>query len=57
MLMPMDLDAGSSPPTSTLAKRPCAQPLMHTIDKDGDSTDVQDSALEPKKLKKPVNQP
>jgi hypothetical protein len=57
MLMPMDLDAGSSPPTSTLAKRPRAQPLVHTIDKDGDSTDVQDSALELKKLKKMASQP
>jgi hypothetical protein len=44
MLMPMDLDAGSSPPTSTLAKRPRAQPLVETIDKDGDSTDGQSTS-------------
>jgi hypothetical protein len=57
MQMLTDLNVGSSPPTSTLAKRPRARPLVLTINEDGDVMDVQDNIPKPKKLKKTASQP
>jgi hypothetical protein len=55
MLTSTDLDVGSSPLASALAKRPCARPLVLTIDEDTDATD-QDDALKLKKSKKSTSQ-